>query len=84
MTALARRTSAVPIELTVDELPPLGGMERDIIGIAQEALTNAVALARAKRIAIHAAAVRAIVGSDCRSPTMGGGSRASTGCAASA
>jgi signal transduction histidine kinase len=60
MTALARRTSAVPIELTVDELPPLGGMEREIIGIAQEALTNAVSHARAKRISIRASAVRAI------------------------
>jgi len=60
MTALARRTSAVPIELTVDELPPLGGMEREIIGIAQEALTNAISHARAKRIAVRASAVRAI------------------------
>jgi signal transduction histidine kinase len=60
MTALARRTGSVPIELTVDELPPLGGMERDIIGIAQEALTNAVTHSRAKRIAIHASTVRAI------------------------
>jgi len=60
MAGLARRTNPVPIELTVDELPPLGGMERDIIGIAQEALTNAVTHARAKRIAIRASAVRAI------------------------
>ena len=60
MTALARRTSTVPIELAVDDLPPLGGMERDIIGIAQEALTNAVKHSRAKRIAIRASAARAI------------------------
>ena len=41
----------VPIELTVDELPPFGGgVEREIIGIAQEALTNAVRHARARRI----------------------------------
>jgi signal transduction histidine kinase len=60
MTDLARRTSGVPIELAVDELPPLGGMERDIIGIAQEALTNAVKHARARRIAIRASAVRSI------------------------
>jgi signal transduction histidine kinase len=60
MTALARRTSSVPIDLTVDELPPLGGMEREIIGIAQEALTNAVTHARAKRISIRASAVRSI------------------------
>ena len=60
MTTMARRTSAVPIELAIDELPPLGGMERDIIGIAQEALTNAVKHSRAKRISVRASAVRAI------------------------
>ena len=51
MTDLARRTTDVPIELTIDELPPLGGgVEREILGIAQEALTNAVRHARARRI----------------------------------
>lgn len=60
MTAMARRTTSIPIELTVDEVPPLGGMERDFIGIAQEALTNAVKHARARRIAIRASAVRSI------------------------
>ena len=43
MTALAQRTSGLPVRVTVDELPPFGaGVEREIIGIAQEALTNAV------------------------------------------
>lgn len=60
MTALARRTSDVPIELNLDELPPLGGLERDIIGIAQEALNNALHHSRAQRISIRASAVRSI------------------------
>ena len=39
----------------VDELPRFGdGVEREVIGIAQEALTNAVRHARAKRITIRA------------------------------
>ena len=61
MTDLARRTTDVPIELTVDELPPFGGgVEREIIGIAQEALTNAVRHARgaAHRHPRRAGAVR--------------------------
>jgi signal transduction histidine kinase len=61
MADLARRTTDVPIDLVVDHLPPFGGgVEREIIGIAQEALTNAVRHARAKRIAVHAAAVRSV------------------------
>ena len=68
MAELARRTTDVPIELDVDELPPLGGgVEREIIGIAQEALTNAVRHARARRITVQASAVR--VG---RLPAVGG------------
>jgi len=60
MTALARRTTDIPIDLAIDELPPLGGgVERDIIGIAQEALTNAVRHAKADRITVQASAVRA-------------------------
>ena len=60
MTELARRTTDVPIELAVEALPPLGGgVERDIIGIAQEALTNAVRHAKADRITVQASAVRA-------------------------
>ena len=44
-----QRTTGVPIDVVVDELPRFGdGVEREIIGIAQEALTNARApLARA-------------------------------------
>jgi NarL family two-component system sensor histidine kinase LiaS len=61
MTDLARRTTDVPIALTVAELPPLGGgVDREIIGIAQEALTNAVRHARARQISIQAAAVRSV------------------------
>jgi signal transduction histidine kinase len=60
MTALARRTSDVPIELNLDALPPLGGLERDIIGIAQEALNNALNHSRAQKICIRASAVRSI------------------------
>jgi signal transduction histidine kinase len=59
MTQLARRTTETPIELAIEALPPLGGgVEREIIGIAQEALTNAVRHARAQRIRIHASSVR--------------------------
>ena len=61
ITELARRTTDVPIDLTIDELPAFGGgIEREIIGIAQEALTNAVRHARAKRIAIRASAARSV------------------------
>jgi signal transduction histidine kinase len=61
MTDLARRTTDVPIDLTVGELPPLGGgADREIIGIAQEALTNAVRHARARKISIHASPVRSV------------------------
>ena len=42
MVALVRRTTEIPIDLKVDELPTMGGMEREVLGIAQEALTNAV------------------------------------------
>jgi signal transduction histidine kinase len=61
MTDLARRTTNIPIELTVADLPPLGsGVDREIIGIAQEALTNAVRHARARQISIQAASVRSV------------------------
>src|SRR6185437_2703358 len=36
------------------------GVEREIIGIAQEALTNAVRHSRARRIVVHAGAVRGV------------------------
>jgi signal transduction histidine kinase len=60
-TELARRTTDIPIELVIDELPPLGaGVEREIIGIAQEALTNAVRHARARKIRVHASSSRTV------------------------
>jgi signal transduction histidine kinase len=58
---LAQLTTQVPIELNMDELPRVGDViEREIVGIAQEALTNAVRHARAKRITVQASAVRSI------------------------
>jgi signal transduction histidine kinase len=58
---LAQRSTSVPIDVNLEELPRIGDtVEREIIGIAQEALTNAVRHARAKRITVHASAVRAI------------------------
>ena len=68
MTAALKRIServqlitSVPIEFTMDELPRVGDVvEREIVGIAQEALTNAVRHARARRITLRASAVRAI------------------------
>jgi len=58
---LAQRTTSVPIEVSVDELPRFGdGVEREIIGIAQEALTNAVRHSRARRITVRASTVRSI------------------------
>jgi signal transduction histidine kinase len=61
LVSLARRTTDIPIELDLGELPAFGGgVEREIIGIAQEALTNAVRHARAKRIMVQAGAVRSV------------------------
>jgi signal transduction histidine kinase len=61
MADLAQRTTDVPIELTIAELPPFGGgVGREIAGIAQEAITNAVRHARARKISIHAGAVRSV------------------------
>lgn len=58
---VGRRTTTVPIELTVEELPRFGAVvEQEIIGIAQEALTNALRHARAGRIMIRASAVQSI------------------------
>jgi NarL family two-component system sensor histidine kinase LiaS len=51
----------VPIDLLVDELPRFGdGVEREILGIAQEALTNAVRHSRARRITIKASTVQSL------------------------
>jgi signal transduction histidine kinase len=61
MVDLARRTNDVPVELAIDELPVFdAGAEREIIGIAQEALTNAVRHAHARRIVMRAGAVRGV------------------------
>ena len=61
LAGLGQRTTDVPIEVMVDELPRFGdGVEREIIGIAQEALTNAVRHSRARRIIIRASTVRSI------------------------
>jgi signal transduction histidine kinase len=58
---MGRRTASIPIDLIVDELPRLGdAVEREIIGIAQEALTNAVRHSRARRITIRASAVQSV------------------------
>jgi signal transduction histidine kinase len=58
---LAQKSSDVPIDVLLDELPRFGdGIEREIVGIAQEALTNAVRHARARRITLQASAVRSI------------------------
>jgi signal transduction histidine kinase len=58
---LAQKSSDVPIDVLLDELPRFGdGVEREVIGIAQEALTNAVRHARAKRITVRASTVRSI------------------------
>jgi signal transduction histidine kinase len=61
ITDLARRGTDVPIELTIRDLPPLtSGADREILGIAQEALTNAVRHANARRIRVVAEGVRSI------------------------
>jgi signal transduction histidine kinase len=61
ITDLAQRTTSVPIVVSLDELPRFGdGVEREIVGIAQEALTNAVRHSRARRITIKASTVRSI------------------------
>ena len=61
LTELNRRTMTVPIDLVVDELPRFGdGVEREIVAIAQEALTNAVRHSRAGKITIRAATVQSV------------------------
>jgi signal transduction histidine kinase len=58
---LGQRTTDVPIEVVVDELPRFGdGVEREIVAIAQEALTNAVRHAHARRITIRASTAKSI------------------------
>lgn len=61
LTDTARLTTDVPIELQLDELPTYDpGIGREILGIAQEALTNAARHARAHRITIQASAPRSV------------------------
>jgi len=61
LAAMGQRTANTPIDLEVDELPRLGdAVEREIIGIAQEALTNAVRHSSARRITIRASAVQSV------------------------
>jgi signal transduction histidine kinase len=58
---LSQRTTSVPIELVVDELPRFGdGVEREIVAIAQEALTNAVRHSEARRITISASTAQSV------------------------
>jgi signal transduction histidine kinase len=61
LTELNRRTTSVPIDLVVEELPRFGdGVEREIMAIAQEALTNAVRHSRARRITVSASTVQSV------------------------
>jgi signal transduction histidine kinase len=61
MIELARRGTDVPIELSIADLPAFsGGADREILGIAQEALTNAVRHARARKIVVHAEGIRTL------------------------
>jgi signal transduction histidine kinase len=58
---LGQKTSSIPIDVHLDELPRFGdGVEREVIGIAQEAITNAVRHSRAQRITIRASTVSSI------------------------
>jgi signal transduction histidine kinase len=58
---LNQRTAGLPIEVEIEELPRLGDVvEREIIGIAQEALTNAVRHSRARRIIVRASTVQSV------------------------
>jgi signal transduction histidine kinase len=61
LAELGQRTTTVPIDVQLDELPRFGdGVEREIIGIAQEALTNAVRHSRAQHITIKASTVNSL------------------------
>jgi signal transduction histidine kinase len=58
---LARRTADVAVDLVIDELPEFDlGVEREIVGIAQEALNNALRHSRGRRIVLRAGAVRGV------------------------
>jgi signal transduction histidine kinase len=61
IAGLAQRTTQVPIDVDLELLPRLGDLvEREIVGIAQEALTNAVRHSRARRITVQASAIRSL------------------------
>jgi signal transduction histidine kinase len=61
MADLWQRTAAVPIDVVFDELPRFGdGVEREINGIVQEALSNAVRHSRARRITVRGSTIRSI------------------------
>ena len=61
LATLAQRTSEIPIEVVVDELPRYGDViERELVGIAQEALTNAIRHSSADRIRLRASSPRSI------------------------
>ena len=58
---LAQLTTTVPIETVLGALPRCGPIvEREIVGIAQEALTNAVKHARARKITVRASTIRSL------------------------
>ena len=58
---LLERTTDIPIDLKVSpDLPSMGGLEREVLGLAQEALGNAIRHSRARRIKVHAATVRGL------------------------
>lgn len=58
---LSQRTTDVPIDLIVDELPRFGdGVEREVLAIATEALTNAVRHSHARRIVVRASSARSV------------------------
>ncbi len=61
IAGVAQRTTTVPIDVSIAELPRFGEVvEREIIGIAQEALSNAGRHSRAHRITVSASTVRSI------------------------
>jgi signal transduction histidine kinase len=61
LAGLAQLTTDVPIDLAIDRLPAFdAGVEREIIGIAQEALTNAARHAAAGQIRLQASAPREV------------------------
>jgi signal transduction histidine kinase len=61
LAELGQKTGSIPIDVHMDELPRFGdGVEREVIGIAQEAITNALRHSRAQRITILASTVSSI------------------------